>query len=309
MVVLSSRTIRYAVMELRQLEYFVAVAEEANFTKAANRVHVAQPGVSAQIRRLELELGQPLFDRSGRRVRLTKVGAAVLPYARAALDAVAGARLAVNDLAGLMRGRVAIGMVTSCPSLDLANLLADFHRTYPAIEITLSEANSDVLIEELRDGRLDMAIIGLGGMPPVRIETQTIADEALVATVSLEDPLATGTTITLRALRDRALISLPQGTGLRAALDDACAIAGFRPRIAFEASNLNVLAQLAKRGLGVAILPESARHAHAGAIHALTITRPRLRGRLELAWRADGPISPAARALIGHARRVFDASG
>jgi DNA-binding transcriptional LysR family regulator len=287
-------------MELRQLEYFVAVAEEANFTKAANKLHVAQPGVSAQIRQLEHELGQPLFDRSGRRVRLTKVGAAVLPQARAALDAIAGARLVVDHLAELMLGRVAVGMVTSCPSLDLPDLLADFHRIHPAIEITLTEANSDALIEELREGLLDMAIIGLGTAPAAGIETQTIADEALVAAVSLEHPLAGRTTITLQALKGRPLISLPPGSGLRASLDEGCAIAGFRPRIAFEASNLNVIVQLARRGLGIAILPESAGQVHAGAIRALTITRPRLRGRLELAWRAESPMSPAARALISH---------
>src|SRR3954467_2389851 len=100
-------------MELRQLEYFVTVVEEAGFTRAAERVHVAQPGVSAQIRRLERELGQELLDRSGRSVRLTEVGAAVLPYARAALAAVDGVRLAVDELTGLLRGQVAIGTVTS----------------------------------------------------------------------------------------------------------------------------------------------------------------------------------------------------
>ena len=96
-------------MELRQLEYLVAVAEEASFTRAAERVHVAQPGVSAQIRRLERELGHELFDRSGRTVRLTAVGEAVLPHARAALEAVAGARTAVDELSGLLGGRLAIG--------------------------------------------------------------------------------------------------------------------------------------------------------------------------------------------------------
>src|ERR671927_1645481 len=100
-----------AVMQLRQLEYFVAVAEEGSFTRAAARVHVAQPGVSAQIRRLERELGQELLDRSGRAVRLTEAGAAVLPYARAALAASAGARLAVDELAGVLRGRGAVGAV------------------------------------------------------------------------------------------------------------------------------------------------------------------------------------------------------
>src|SRR5579864_5915221 len=101
-------------MELHQLEYFVAVVEEASFTRAAARVHVAQPGVSAQVRRLETELGQQLLDRSGRTVRLTEVGAAVLPFARAALSAVTNARLAVDQLAGLVRGQVTVGMVSGC---------------------------------------------------------------------------------------------------------------------------------------------------------------------------------------------------
>ncbi len=100
-------------MELRQLEYFVAVAEERSFTRGAERVHVAQPGVSAQIRRLERELGEPLLDRSGRTVRVTAVGEAVLPYAYAALEAAAGARLAVDEQRGLVRGRVAVGMVVA----------------------------------------------------------------------------------------------------------------------------------------------------------------------------------------------------
>jgi len=289
-------------MELRQLEYFVTVSEEASFTRAAAKLHVAQPGVSAQVRQLERELGQALLDRSGRTVRLTEVGAAVLPYARAALASVSGARLAVDELAGLMRGHVAVGMVTSCPAAELPDLLAGFHRDHPAVEITLAEGNSDRLLEALRAGRLDMALIGSAGPPPAGIETQVVVDEPLVAAVSRSDALSASTRITLAALRTRPLISLPRGTGLRAALDDACAGAGFQPRIAFEASDPGVLAQLAARNLGVAILPASVAHAHPAELHALTITRPRLRGRIELAWRADGPVSPAARALIGHAR-------
>jgi len=283
----------------------VAVAEEGTFTGAAAQVHVAQPGVSAQIRRLERELGHALLDRSGRTVRLTAVGAAVLPYARAALDAVAGARLAVDELAGLMRGRVAVGMVTSCASVDLPNLLADFHHHHPAVEITLSEANSDRLIDALQDGRLDLALVGLATTLPPGIATQVVADEPLVAAVSHGDPLAARTTITLDALQQRALISLPRGTGLRSCLDDACAAAGVHPHIAFEASNPDVLVHLAAQGLGVAILPASIANAHLTELHAIAVTRPRLRGRLALAWRADGPINPAARALIGHARHML----
>src|SRR5580700_241117 len=121
------------------LRSFVVVAEEASFTRAAERVHVAQPGVSAQVRRLESELGHQLLDRSGRSVRLTDVGAAVLPFARAALDAVTNARLAVDELAGLIRGQVTVGMVSGCALPVLAELLAAFRGMYPGVTITLTE--------------------------------------------------------------------------------------------------------------------------------------------------------------------------
>jgi DNA-binding transcriptional LysR family regulator len=292
-------------MELRQLEYFIAVAEEASFTKAAAKVHVAQPGVSAQIRKLEAEFGESLLDRSGRTVRLTEAGAAVLPYARAALEAVGNARLVVDELTGLVRGRVAVGMVVSCSSVDLPDLLADFHKNHPAVDITLSEGNSDKLIESVLTGRLDLALIALGSTPPEGIETQLIVDEALSAAVALSDELADRETVTLAEIQDRPLISLPRGTGMRTCIEEACAAQGLTPHIALEASNLDVLAHLAARGLGVAIVPESLAAAHP-ELHGLTITEPRLRGSVELAWRAGGPSSPAGRALVRHARSVLN---
>src|SRR5262245_46621655 len=217
-------------MELRQLEYFVAVVEEASFTRAAARLHVAQPGVSAQIRRLERELGEDLLDRSGRTVRPTSAGAALLPYARAALGAVAGARLAVDELRGLVRGRVAIGTVVGCGSLEPPGLLADFHRDHPAIALALSEANSDRLVEGLLDGQLDLAIIGLASATPAGIDVQVVVDERLVAAVAKGHALARRKTVTLDALRDQALISLPTGTGLRAANASSIAAAGVGPQ-------------------------------------------------------------------------------
>jgi len=290
-------------MELRQLEYFVTVAEEGSFTRAAERVHVAQPGVSAQIRRLERELGQELLDRSGRSVRLTDVGAAVLPYARAALAAVDGARLAVDEMTGLLRGRVAVGMVTS-HNVDLPGLLSGFHADHPDVEITLTESDTARLVESLRDGRLDAAIVALSAAPPADLRLHVVIEERIAAAVSPADELAKRATVPLPALRDRALISLPRGTGIRSHLDEACATAGFAPRIAFEASDPMMLAQLAARGLGVAILPDSVARSRAD-LHPLEITRPALRGGLAFAWRAEGPVSPAARALIERARRMF----
>src|SRR4051812_39385226 len=134
------------VMELHQLRYLVAVAEEGGFTRAAAREHVAQPGISAQVARLERELGQVLFDRTARGVRLTTAGEAVLPHARAALAAVAAVRETADELAGLVRGRVSVGMVRG-GVVDLPGLLGAFHRTHPGVEIRLVEAATDALLE------------------------------------------------------------------------------------------------------------------------------------------------------------------
>jgi DNA-binding transcriptional LysR family regulator len=295
-------------MELHQLEYFVAVAEEASFTRAASRVHVAQPGVSAQVRRLESELGQQLLDRSGRSVRLTEVGSAVLPFARAALDAVANARLAVDDLAGLVRGQVTVGMVSGCALPALAELLAGFHDRHPGVAIALVEDNSDRLVERLRDGRLDLALIGWAEQTPADIDSVVLVDEELVAVVAPGHPLAgtgagTGAgagAITIRQLRDLPLVSLPRGTGVRAALDAACAAAGFTPRIVFEASALPMVVELAGRGLGLAVVPTSIPNGPG----ILRLTEPQLRSRLELAWPSAPAANPAARALIEQARAL-----
>lgn len=285
-------------MELRQLEHFIAVAEEANFTRAAERLHISQSGVSAQVRELERELGQRLFDRSGRSVRLTEVGTAVLPYAQAALGAVAKARLTVDQLAGLVHGQVRVGMVSGCAVRVVPDLLAEFHGLYPGVGVTLAEEVSDRLIRLVREGRLDLALVGSAGTATPGVEAAVVADEALVAAVGVNDPFEAGTTITVDALRDEPLISLPRGTGVRTALDAVCANAGFKPRIAFEASALPMVAQLASLGLGVAILPASAARSHQPALHVRQIRSPQIRSRLELVWNPATPTNPAARVLI-----------
>ncbi|MEU0040926.1 LysR family transcriptional regulator, partial [Streptomyces sp. NPDC006333] len=147
-------------MELRQLEYFVAVAEEQNFTRAAERVHISQSGVSAQIRQLERELGAELFDRSARTATLTVAGKAALEHARAALAAAGAVGQAVGDVTDLIRGRLTVGMVIGCTLTPLFDALSVFHRAHPGVEISLLEDNSDRLVEGVRAGTLDLALIG-----------------------------------------------------------------------------------------------------------------------------------------------------
>jgi DNA-binding transcriptional LysR family regulator len=294
-------------MDLRQLEYLVAVVEEANFTRAAQRVHVAQPAVSAAIARLERELGQPLVDRSRREIRPTAAGDAVLPHARAALAAAADVRRAVEELSDLVRGTVSIGTVTA-HNVDMPAVLEKFHTAHPAVEITLGTDDSDALIEGVRSGRLDLVIASLGADEiPDGLAVDVTTDEAIDAAVHPGDPWGRRRSVPLTALAERRLIALPAGTGIRRRLDEACAAAGVTPRIAFEASTPMELADLAARGLGVAIVPQSVAR-HRPDLHAVALT-PQLRGRLVLAWRASGPVSPAARALIELARRHLRVGG
>ncbi|MEU9994198.1 LysR family transcriptional regulator [Streptomyces sp. NPDC050848] len=299
-------------MELRQLQYFLTVVEEANFTRAAARLHLAQPGVSAQIRQLERELGQPLLDRSGRTVTTTTVGEAVVPFARAALAAIAGLRQTVDEFTGLMRGQVTIGLVSGAATdeFDVAAVLADFHDDHPQVEISLTENTSEWMLTTLLRGELDLALIGLANEdPPPGVSLQIVIDVPLVAAMAPDDPLLTlagRTALPLAKLAGRPLISLPRGTGLRGVLERACTQAGFQPRIAFEAAAPHLLARLAARGLGVAILPELPPEAAAElGLRTRPLTAPGLRGRVALAWRTDGPAAPAAKALLARMRKAF----
>jgi len=290
-------------MELRQLEYFIAVAEEANFTRAAERVHISQSGVSAQIRQLERDLGATLIDRSGRAATVTTAGAAALEHARAALACVDDVRKAVDEVTGLIRGRLTVGMINGCTITPLFEALAAFHRIHPGIEINLYEDNSDRLIEGVRTGATDLALIGASGAPPTGLEALPIIRERLVAAVPPEHPLARRRRVTLADISAFPIVCLPQGTGIRAVFDQACEIAGQQPDIALRASAPAAVADLAIRGLGIAILTESMAANHQGRLTALGIDDVETPAVLALIW-ARTP-NPALRELVQHSRQAF----
>jgi len=277
------------------MSYFVAVAEEGQFTRAAARESVAQPAISAQIRRLERELGERLFHRDQRGVGLTAAGEALLPHARAALAAAARGRDTIASLRGVLHGRLRIG-VSGPGDRRLAATLGEFHRAHPGIEITLGERHNEPLLEALAGGELDAAVIGLPDEPlPPQLRARVIAEDAVVLAVPREHPLSRSRTIAIAALRGQPMITLTRGTGLRATLEGACRDAGFAPRIIAETSQLGHMVELVAAGLGVAVMPGSAL---AGAeLAVLRITRPRLLRRTALAWN-QVTTTPAGRAFL-----------
>src|SRR5215475_3716101 len=280
-------------MELRQLAYFLAVAEERNFTRAAARIPIAQPAISQQIRRLEAELGERLFLRDRRDTRLTPAGQALLPHARAALEAASGGREAVAALSGLLTGRLAVGLVHPLPDRRFLHLLGTFQRTHPLIELTVIEDQTDAL---------HAALIGQGryDRPPPGAQSLLIAREPVVVAVHPVHPLAGRGQIPLRALRAEAMVTLTRASKLRTNLEAACQAVGFAPRIAAETSDLSVLTELAAEQVGVAVLPASGLEDVAGLVQ-LGLTHPKLDRRILLVWRPDAS-PPAGRAFLALAR-------
>lgn len=287
-------------MELQQLRYVVAIAEEGSLTGAAARERVAQPAVSAALRRLERELGLDLFERGRHGARPTPAGTQVLARARAALAAVDGVRATADELTGLLTGRVVVGMVVGCVSEVLADLLADFARAAPAVEVALVEGTSADLLARLAEGTLDLAWAGRAAPTPPGIATAVLLEEDQVAVVAADDPHA-GDVLDLRELAGRRLVALPRGTGGREALEEACARAGVVPAVGLEATGLDMVLRLAARGLGTGLVPASVAAGTSVPVRALRVT-PSVRSRIELAWRAVGPPTPAGRALLAVAR-------
>ncbi|MEU1301728.1 LysR family transcriptional regulator [Streptomyces shenzhenensis] len=289
-------------MEIRQLRYFVAVAEEAHFTRAAERMHISQPGISAQIRQLENDLGATLIDRSGRGVALTAVGEVVLAHARSVLASTESLRHAVDEMNGLVRGRLVVGMVTACTVQPLFDALSSFHRAHPGVEISLVEEDSGKLVERVREGGVDLALIGAAHRAPADLDGWQVISEPLVAAVPVGHPLAARDGVTLAELLTCPIICLPEGTGIRATLDQAAAALGLTPTVALEASAPAAVMNLAERGLGVAVLSASMTARQEG-LRSVPLTDADVPAVLALV--AAPTKSPALSELLLHCRRSF----
>ncbi|MFB8280996.1 LysR family transcriptional regulator [Nocardia colli] len=290
-------------MDLHQLTYFLAVAEEGQFTRAALRVNVAQPAISAQIGRLERELGEKLFQRGPRSVHLTVAGEALLPHAQAALAAVKSGQDAITSLRGLLHGVLRVG-VSRPADRRLARALGVFHKAYPAVEIMLTEGYNVALLSTLSDNALDAAVVGIPPdvTSPVNIRTRVIGTEPLVAAVARDHPLANSTGVALGQLRDQPMITLIHGSGVRSTLEAACHSAGFAPRISAESNEFSSVIELAVERLGIAILPHSA--IGDADLTVLDITEPQMHRTIALAWNPTGA-NPAARAFLALADRML----
>ncbi|GHF17425.1 hypothetical protein GCM10014715_85630 [Streptomyces spiralis] len=176
-------------MDLQQMRYVVAVAETNSFTRAAERCLVVQSALSHQIARLEQELGARLFERTTRRVRLTPAGAAFLPAARQSLEAAERAVIEVAAAIGEVRGRLSVGLIPSVAALDIPGALREFRRRYPKVRISLRVGASDDLVEQVREGAIEVAFLGVPTtVRPEGVSSRELARDRLVAVVAPDHP-------------------------------------------------------------------------------------------------------------------------
>jgi DNA-binding transcriptional LysR family regulator len=286
-------------MELRQLRYLVALAEEGSFTRAAAKSLVAQPALSQQIAKLEGELGVALADRTTRHVSLTEAGRVLVEHARRALAEMDVARAEIDGLVGLRSGRLTIGASQTVGSLDLAQLVSKFHRRHPNVELSVREDLSGALVPALKDDALDMAFIT---SPPGGIgeglEMRPVAREKLVAVVPPGHQLAKRRRIELGLLRDEPLVTFRRGATIRARLDATAAANGFEPRVAFETTDVPRMKALVAAGLAIAVLPRSDAERPGPRVTVVALTDRELVHEVSLAWRRGRHLSPAARRFI-----------
>src|SRR5579875_2876884 len=242
-------------MDLRQLRYLVALADERHFTRAAAREHVAQPALSQQIRRLEDEVGLALVERTTRHVAITDAGQLLVARARRMLAELEAAQAELLAVRGMESGRVRVGTMHTMGPIDVSVALAVFHERHPAIELTVREQSSEELAAMLRDDELDLAFLSV----TERVESHGLAlhQLVLVALLPPEHPLAASQPLDIAELAGEEFISFRPGARLRELLFSAARRAGFEPRVKLESNESQRIRRLVARGMGVAILPRS----------------------------------------------------
>ncbi|MDY4340960.1 LysR family transcriptional regulator [Xanthomonas sp. LF07-6] len=290
-------------LTLRQLEFAVAVAEEGSFTAAARRCHTVQSALSHQIAKIEQALGARLFERGARHVRATAAGEVFLHNARATLRAAERLHEEMAQTLGTVRGRLQIGQISSLNAVQVPAVLRRFREAHSAVDVHLRTGMSDELLLELGEGRLDVALVGVGphvALPPQHL---LLHEEPLALIAAPGNRFAARRQVSLRDLEDAPMAGLIPGAGVRGIIDRAFAAAGLRQRLQYEVTHADLQRQLVAEDLGLAVVPQTmATGMHGVATVAL---RERFRFLTYAVWRPDP--TPAARAFIALLRAQRDA--
>jgi DNA-binding transcriptional LysR family regulator len=283
-------------LELRHLIYFREVARLEHVSAAARELHVSQPAITRQLQDLERELGgKRLFERAGRRVRLTEAGRLLLGHAELILRQVEQARFDLATFGDELGGRVSIGAPPTVGERLLPDALHDFHRDHRRLELKVHEGSTSELLRLLDQGELDMAVVTVT-VAHRGLRVTPLFQEDLLVVVANEHRLAGRGEVTITDLRDEPFLLYSPGGYVRDATLNACRAAKFAPRVALNSGSMELLLRMAEAGLGVAIIPPLALKGDEN-LARLRLCQPVLRRTMAL-------VSPAERALTAGAEKL-----
>jgi DNA-binding transcriptional LysR family regulator len=299
----SVRVITIAVMDLRQLEVFVAVAEESSFSRAAERLHVVQSAVSATVRNLEREWGVPLFHRTTHSVQLSTEGRALLGEAREALRAAAAVGHAVDEVRGGLRGTLRLGiMQRAAGGISVAAVIAAFRAEHPGVDVEVRQGGSADQAERVRLGELDLAFVGLPDAERPGLALTVLTQDTLMLACHPGHRLAPRSSVDLKALAGEPFCDLPATWGIRIANERAFAAAGLPYALAYEINDVATVADFVRHGLAITIT-SPLMVAPGDGVVLVPIRRGAPRFVVSIAAPAARRPSPAARAFVAQAQR------
>jgi DNA-binding transcriptional LysR family regulator len=283
------------VVELRQLEHFIAVADELSFTRAAERAHVVQSALSTSVAKLERELDVQLFDRTRQQIKLTSAGERFVVKAHDVLRAARAASQSVDEYRNNLLGTVEFGSLISYGPADVPRVLGDFHRAHPFVRIhlRLSQSGASAYLAALVDGTLDLALVSVPDRFPPQLDTTLLFAEPMVFVCPADNRLARRKRLDIVDAADDDIVGFPAEFGLRKLMDGAMRAAGVEPRTQYEVpAGFAAIAELVANGLGVAFMPRCEATKHPG-LRAVALAEPVL-WEVYLASPPSSRMAPAA---------------
>ncbi|KIL34791.1 transcriptional regulator [Cohnella kolymensis] len=299
-------------MEFRQLQYAIQIASERNFSRAAEKLHIAQPSLSQQISKIEKELGVLLFKRSTNSVELTYAGSVFVEKAQQIVDMTEQLRREMEDIADMRKGRLVVGSLPITGTHVLPHVLPVFREAYPDIEVVLIEESTKILEQLTASGGTDVSLLSLPLVEPSLAYLPVIEEEICLA-VPPDHRLAqrvAGAHISIAELKDEPFVLLKKGQGFRAIAHDLCKSAGFEPNVVFESGNIDTVQSLVAAGMGIAFVPKMITRTdwHGRAPVYLTMEGRPTR-TLVIAYRKGRYLSNAAEAFISTFRSIMNQIG
>ncbi len=285
-------------MELRQLEYFIVLCKELHFTRAAEKIGIAQPSLSQQIRLLEHDVGTPLFDRVGKTNVLTEAGKILLEHSYNIFHEISQAKAAISELQGLERGTLKIGALLTVVNYLLPPTVINFHESYPNVDLSVQGLRTGDIYSGILQNELDLGITFLP-IDDENLETIPLYEENLVLAAPINHPIAQKPFVTLAILQEVPSILLPSTYFIRQLINEKCRMLEFNPKPVMEMTTIESIINMVSNGVGVTILPEAyLKHINNKQIQILPIQDPVLTTKIGIIYRKNKYLCAASRVFL-----------